>query len=126
MSAERPTRHPAVRVAHVRDGRPATGTAVLVDRLWPRGQSKAEAPWEEWLRDVAPSTALRRWYGHDPARHAEFVRRYRAELSEGEQAAAVAHLRRLLSAGPLTLMTASRDLDLSQAAVLADLLRAVE
>ncbi|WGX99203.1 DUF488 domain-containing protein [Nocardioides sp. L-11A] len=116
--------HPAVRVAHVRDGRPATGTAVLVDRLWPRGQSKAAAPWDVWLRDVAPSTDLRRWYGHDPDRHAEFVRRYRAELGGGEQAAALARLRALLAAGPLTLMTASRDLALSQAAVLADLLGA--
>ncbi|GAA1537170.1 DUF488 domain-containing protein [Nocardioides humi] len=115
------TAHP-VTVAHVRDGRPASGTAVLVDRLWPRGQRKADAPWDEWLKAVAPSTDLRQWYGHDPARHEEFVRRYRAELSGAEQAAALDHLHALHDAGPLTLMTASHDVALSQAAVLADLL----
>ena len=116
--------HHPVRVGHVRDSHPGRGTAVLVDRLWPRGQRKADVPWDEWLKDVAPSTELRTWYAHDPQRHAEFVRRYRAELRHGEQAAALARLRELRDAGPLTLMTASKRLELSQAAVLADLLAA--
>ncbi|HEY1119169.1 MAG TPA: DUF488 family protein [Acidimicrobiales bacterium] len=111
-----------VAVAHVRDGRPGAGLAVLVDRLWPRGQSKADAPWDEWLKDVAPSTELRKWYGHAPDRHDEFVRRYRAELADGAPAAALAHLRSLHAEKPVTLMTASKDLELSQAAVLASML----
>ncbi|HET7305465.1 MAG TPA: DUF488 family protein [Segeticoccus sp.] len=111
-----------VDVAHVKDGRPASGRAVLVDRVWPRGQRKDEAPWDEWLKAVAPSTELRTWYAHDPDKREEFVRRYREELSDEERADALAHLRELHRAGPLTLMTATRDLELSQAQVLADLL----
>lgn len=112
----------AVQVAHVKDGRPTSGTAVLVDRIWPRGQRKDVAPWDEWLKDVAPSTELRRWYGHDPGRHAEFVRRYHAELAEPDRAAALQRLEEMHRDGRLTLMTATRELDLSQARVLADLL----
>ena len=65
---------------------------VLVDRLWPRGFSKAEAALDEWLKDVAPSTELRRWYGHDVERFEEFARRYRAELLEPPASAGVDHL----------------------------------
>ena len=70
----------------------------------------------------APTTALRKWYGHDPERFAEFRRRYQAELDAGEQAAALAHLRELASDHPLVLLTASKELTISEAAVLADLL----
>lgn len=117
-------------VVRVRDGRAPTGTTVLVDRLWPRGQRKAEAPWDEWLRAVAPSTELRRWYAHDPERFEEFARRYRRELEggeqgqAGEQAQAFADLARRHRDGPVTLVTATRDLDHSHARVLADLLSA--
>lgn len=114
-------KHP-LEVAHVKDGRPGRGTAVLVDRVWPRGQRKDEAPWDEWLKAVAPSTELRKWYAHDPDKHDEFVRRYREELTGSEQAEAFGHLQELHRAGPLTLMTATKDLELSQAQVLADLL----
>jgi len=100
----------------------ADGTRVLVDRLWPRGLAKEAARIDEWCKDVAPSTDLRRWYGHDPERFAEFTRRYRAELHEPEPAAALAHLRELAGDGPLTLLTATKDAAHSQAAVLADLL----
>lgn len=62
------------------------GQRFLVDRLWPRGVSKAELPLDGWLKDVAPSDALRRWFGHDPERWAEFVRRYGAELDEHPEA----------------------------------------
>lgn len=98
------------------------GTRVLVDRLWPRGMSKAKAALDEWCRQVAPSTTLRKWYGHDPALFEEFRRRYLAELAAGEQAAALAHLRDLASRGPVTLLTASKDLPISEAAVLAEII----
>lgn len=114
-------KHP-VEVAHVKDGPPASGTAVLVDRVWPRGQRKDEAPWNEWVKAVAPSTELRKWYGHDPDKHGEFVRRYREELAGDDQTEGFERLQQLHQTGRLTLMTASRDLDLSQARVLADLL----
>ena len=102
-----------------RDG---DGHRVLVDRLWPRGLSKERAHVDEWCKQVAPSDDLRKWYGHDPGRFGEFARRYRAELDDPERAAAFAHLRDLAAQGPLTLLTATKRSDISQAAVLADLL----
>ena len=113
-----------VRVRRVYDA-PAIqdGARVLVDRIWPRGLSKARADLAEWCRQVAPSTALRTWYGHDPAKFEEFVRRYRAELEEPERAAALGHLGELAAHRPLTLLTATKRPDISAAAVLADLLR---
>jgi uncharacterized protein YeaO (DUF488 family) len=98
------------------------GTRVLVDRIWPRGLAKTKAEFAEWCKEVAPSTELRKWYGHDPARTDEFARRYRAELREPERAAALRHLRDLAGRQPLTLLTAAKDPGISQAAVLADLL----
>ncbi|RKN40120.1 DUF488 domain-containing protein [Streptomyces hoynatensis] len=98
----------------------ADGTRVLVDRVWPRGLRKADARLDAWLRDVAPSTELRRWYGHEPARYPEFRRRYLAELREPGRREALAELSRLADGGPLTLLTATRDVAHSQAAVLAD------
>jgi uncharacterized protein YeaO (DUF488 family) len=99
------------------------GTRVLVDRLWPRGLAKATAGMDEWCKEVAPSTALRQWYGHDPAKLAEFRRRYTAELAEPERAAALDHLRDLARGGRLTLITATKHLELSHATVLAETLR---
>ncbi|GGT10078.1 DUF488 domain-containing protein [Nonomuraea spiralis] len=99
------------------------GARVLVDRLWPRGLSKADAHLDEWCKQVAPSTELRTWYRHDPDRFAEFGRRYRGELEEPERAEAVAHLRELAGKGALTLLTATREPEISEAAVLADLLK---
>jgi uncharacterized protein YeaO (DUF488 family) len=101
---------------------PADGRRVLVDRLWPRGLSKDKADLDEWLKAVSPSDELRRWYGHDPERFAEFTRRYQSELQEPERAAALDHLRAEALSGPVTLLTATKDLDHSQAAVLARLL----
>jgi uncharacterized protein YeaO (DUF488 family) len=95
---------------------------VLVDRLWPRGVSKARADLTEWCKEVAPSTELRKWYGHDPERYDEFARRYRAELGDTEHAAALAHLKELARHGRLTLLTAAKRSDISEATVLADLL----
>jgi uncharacterized protein YeaO (DUF488 family) len=102
---------------------PADGHRVLVDRLWPRGLAKSAAALDEWLRAVAPSDELRRWYGHDPGKFAAFRERYQAELQEPERAEALAHLRQLAGSGPLTLLTATRDVEHSQAAVLAARLR---
>ena len=98
------------------------GRRVLVDRIWPRGLSKADAHLDEWCKEVAPSTELRRWYGHDPERSEEFRQRYVAELADPARAAALDGLRELAGKGRLTLLTATSDLALSQAAVLADLL----
>ena len=100
----------------------ADGTRVLVDRIWPRGVSKARADLDEWCKQIAPSTELRKWYHHDPARFAEFNRRYRGELASGERAAALKHLRALATQHTLTLLTATRDAQRSEAAVLADVL----
>ena len=118
------TRGREVRVRRVYD-EPAgdDGARVLVDRLWPRGLTKARADLTEWCKEVAPSTELRRWYGHDPAKFEEFVSRYRAELEQPERATALQHLRDLAEDRPLTLLTATKHPDISEAAVLADLLR---
>jgi uncharacterized protein YeaO (DUF488 family) len=99
------------------------GARVLVDRIWPRGLSKEKAGLDEWCKAVAPSTELRRWYGHAPERFEEFGRRYRAELEEPERAEALQHLRDLARHGTLTLLTATKHADISEAVVLADLLR---
>lgn len=116
-----------VRVGRVyEDATGGDGVRVLVDRLWPRGLRKADAHLDEWCKQVAPSTELRRWYGHDLARFNEFGRRYRAELASGEQAAALAHLRQLAAGGRMTLLTASKDVQISEASVLADMINSDE
>jgi uncharacterized protein YeaO (DUF488 family) len=102
------------------DASPTDGVRVLIDRVWPRGIRKEDARFDEWIRDVAPSTDLRRWYGHEPDRYPDFRRRYLAELREPERQPAVDRLRELAGHGELTLLTATRDLEHSNAAVLAD------
>jgi uncharacterized protein YeaO (DUF488 family) len=99
------------------------GTRVLVDRVWPRGLSKRNARVDQWCKEVAPSSELRKWYGHDPARFPEFTTRYRSELQQPGQAEALARLRDLARERTVTLLTATRAIEISQAAVLADLLR---
>ncbi len=99
-------------------GRRAGEHRVLVDRLWPRGVAKDSLDFDEWAKDVAPSTELRRWYGHDPERFGEFSRRYRAELGRSPGAEAVAALREPAGHGTLVLLTATRDVERSGAAVL--------
>jgi uncharacterized protein YeaO (DUF488 family) len=114
----------AIKVVRVYDQPGADdGMRVLVDRIWPRGVSKERAHVDEWLKQVAPSTALRQWYGHDPERFLEFQRRYRDELSEPEPAAALQRLRDLARHNTVSLVTATKETDISQAAVLADILR---
>jgi uncharacterized protein YeaO (DUF488 family) len=102
---------------------PQDGTRVLVDRIWPRGLTKDKAQLDEWCKQIAPSTALRKWYGHDPARFEEFARRYRAELEEPERAEALQHLRELAKKQTLTLLAATKHAEISEAVVLADLVR---
>ena len=100
------------------------GLRVLVDRLWPRGISKEKAQLTRWCRDVAPSTELRKWYGHDPRRFAEFRRRYTRELEKGEAASALADLSDSGRRRNLTLLTATKEVEISGAEVLAEVLRA--
>lgn len=112
-----------IRVRRVYDPpSPGDGFRVLVDRVWPRGLSKQAAHLDEWAKDVAPSAELRVWYRHDPARFDEFRQRYTAELAEPGKLEAVSRLRVRARNGPLTLLTATRELNLSQAAILAELL----
>lgn len=105
------------------DPAPDGGFRVLVDRVWPRGLSKDAAHLDEWMKEVAPSTPLRRWYGHRPERFTEFRRRYLAELADPQPAAAMNRLRELARTRRVILLTATRDVDHSQAAVLAEQLR---
>lgn len=117
------TQKPNVKVRRIYDSvTPEDGTRVLVDRIWPRGVSKSRAHLDEWCKDIAPSTELRKWYSHDPALFDEFTRRYRDELAQSTRAAALAHLCDLAKKQSLTLLTATKRADLSEAAVLADLI----
>ncbi|MCB1015219.1 MAG: DUF488 family protein [Acidimicrobiales bacterium] len=93
---------------------------VLVDRLWPRGVTRDAAALDEWCADLAPSTGLRRWYGHDPARFAEFSRRYRAELTRPPASDVVTRLLAIAATRPVALVTATRDVEHSGARVLRD------
>ncbi len=96
------------------------GTRVLVDRLWPRGVRKTSASIDRWIKDVAPSTELRKWFGHDPIRWDEFRRRYQAELAHRPEA--LDELRALAKEGRLTLVYAAHDELHNEAVVLRDLL----
>nr|WP_310717656.1 DUF488 family protein [Streptomyces lydicus] len=102
---------------------PADGARVLVDRLRPRGLLKADAQLTEWCKDVAPSSELRRWYGHQEGRFETFVERYREELAGESAQQALERLRERAADGPLTLLTATKEVPLRHAEVLAELLR---
>jgi uncharacterized protein YeaO (DUF488 family) len=101
---------------------PEDGTRVLVDRLWPRGVSKERAKIDLWLKDVAPSTELREWYGHDPAKFEEFRRRFTHELEHEPGRSALAKLREMARHGPVTLVFAAHDAEHANATVLRELL----
>jgi uncharacterized protein YeaO (DUF488 family) len=121
-SADAP-RHPAFQIQRAYDP-PSRGRSyrVLVDRLWPRGVSKEKADLDEWAKDVAPSDQLRRWYGHEPEKFAEFARRYRAELKEAPDKDVVKRLRAESKSKPVTLVTATKEVEISGAQVLLDVL----
>ena len=103
---------------------PEDGQRVLIDRLWPRGLKREDAHLDEWLRDIAPSDELRRWFGHDPARWEEFQARYRRELEDPEHQAALEKLRERAQRGPLTLLFAAKDTEHCNAQVLRAVLEA--
>ena len=114
---------PNIRVKKIYDPYDAKdGARVLVDGLWPRGVRKDEARLTLWLKDIAPSADLRRWFGHDPARFAEFARRYRAELAANKKA--VSRMDDLVKSGRVTLLYAAHDTEYNEARVLADYLKA--
>jgi len=101
---------------------PGDGTRVLVDRLWPRGLSKERAHVDLWLKEIAPSSQLRTWFGHDPEKFAEFRRRYEAELASETGQVALTKLRDLAKQKPVTLVFAAHDTEHANAVVLRDLL----
>ena len=96
------------------------GKRVLIDRLWPRGVKKTEAKIDEWMKDIAPSTKLRKWFGHEPARWPEFRRRYEAEVRDHPEQ--LERLRMLAREGPLTLVFSAHDEDHNDAVVLRELI----
>ena len=96
------------------------GERVLVDRLWPRGLTKERARVDLWLKEIAPSTELRKWFGHDPAKWAEFKRRYRAELKENKEQ--IGRLKAEVRKGPVTLLFGAKDEQHNEAVVLLELL----
>jgi len=101
------------------------GLRILVDRLWPRGLRKEDADFDQWRKDLSPSTSLRKYYDHRLERFGEFSKRYRAELRRRDGAEAVSDLVQLAKRRKITLLTASRDLEHSEVAVLAAHLRAI-
>jgi len=98
------------------------GTRILVDRLWPRGLTKAKAKIDFWLKEAAPTTELRRWFAHDPARWAEFRVRYLEELKRNKEQVSI--LRQKAAEGPITLVYAAKDQEHNEAVILQSLLSA--
>jgi uncharacterized protein YeaO (DUF488 family) len=123
LSAPRRKSEPAMRIKIKRVyERPdkEDGTRILVDRLWPRGLTKAKASVDLWLKGIAPSTELRKWFGHDPDKWAEFKTRYRAELRENDEQ--VALLKREIDKGAVTLVYGAKDEEHNEALLLQELL----
>jgi uncharacterized protein YeaO (DUF488 family) len=120
LDSERaPSGTPDVRIKRIYDDlMPGDGFRVLVDRIWPRGITKQEAALDAWLRDLAPSTELRKWFGHDPSRWTAFHKRYRSELAE--HTAELKALRRQATRERVTLLYGARDRQFNQAVVLAE------
>jgi uncharacterized protein YeaO (DUF488 family) len=96
----------------------ADGTRILVDRLWPRGLTKEKAAIDIWLKEIAPSTELRKWFAHEPAKWAEFIKRYRHELKENNEQ--VLLLKAQLKKGPVTLVYGAKDKEHNEALVLKE------
>jgi uncharacterized protein YeaO (DUF488 family) len=113
------SRAPDIRIARVHDAPDAMpGARLLVDRVWPRGVTKAELRLDEWVRDVAPSTELRKWFDHDPAKWHAFRDRYRAELDDNPET--VDQCLGWCRKGTVTLLFAARDREQNQAVVLRE------
>jgi uncharacterized protein YeaO (DUF488 family) len=114
-----------MRIARIYDPpRPGDGVRVLVDRLWPRGVRKEDPRIDRWIKQVAPSSDLRRWYSHDLERHDEFVARYEHELQDPVAEQGLRDLRDLVRAGPVTLLTSARDFEHGHLPVLKRVLEA--
>ena len=110
-----------IRLKRVYDGPAAAdGMRILVDRLWPRGIKKEVAAIDLWVKDLAPSTELRKWFGHDPARWTEFRRRYTAEIRQ--HAEALNKIRQFARRGTVTLIYAARDQERNEAVIIRDML----
>ena len=99
------------------------GRRILIDGLWPRGLTKEKAQIDEWLKEIAPSNALRKWFGHKRERWNEFQQRYREELGDPQRIEQLHHLRTLMRKGSVTLLFASRDSEYSNVKVLSDVLK---
>lgn len=117
-----PTGEPDVRIKRIYD-KPerSDGVRLLVDRIWPRGVTKRNAALDDWLRELAPSSGLRKWFGHDPRRWPEFRTRYHAELRQ--HAPQLAALRRRAARERVTLLYAAKNTQMNQAVVLQEALR---
>lgn len=111
-----------IRVYDHEHAAPAGAYRVLVDRLWPRGVKKESLALDDWCKDVTPSPDLRKWYGHDPDRFATFRERYRTELAEGDPATALAGIADRLTERDVVLYTAVKQVDISAAAVIHEIL----
>ena len=98
------------------------GKRILIDRLWPRGLSKEKAKIDLWLKEIAPSTELRKWFGHDPEKWTEFRKRYKAELKKNKEV--VGELKSALKDGPATLIYSAHDEEHNDAVVLREFLKA--
>lgn len=99
---------------------------ILVDRLWPRGVSKVGVPWDQWVKEIAPSTALRQWYGHEIARYEEFRKAYWQELLAQREGQAIQQVWERVAQQPIALLTASRILETSQVPILREFLLSTE
>ncbi|WP_426032618.1 DUF488 domain-containing protein [Cypionkella sp. TWP1-2-1b2] len=109
-----------IRAYDIRAGTPTLGARLLVDRLWPRGIAKSDLPIEAWLKSATPSPNLRKWFGHDPAKWADFTARYRAELTATPEP--LAEALKWCRKGPVTLIYAARDTNHTHALILRDVL----
>ena len=117
------TKGVVMRLARIYDPpQPDDGLRILVDRLWPRGIRRDDPRIDRWCKHVAPSSELRRWYSHDPARYDTFVARYENELESPDAESALGELRRLIRGGPATLLTSAKDVEHGHLPVLARLL----
>lgn len=123
VSSDEVTRSPSVGIVRAYDATaPSPGVRVLIDGLWPRGVRKAALELHSWERDIAPSAELRKWFGHDPDRFAEFRARYLEELKEPHRAEALARLRELARGHGLVIVTATSAVEISHAEVIRGLL----
>lgn len=117
------TRKLRISIARVYDhDAKSSGARLSVDRLWPRGVSKEELDYDDWIKEIAPSNDLRKWFGHDPEKWSEFRKRYQTELKENPEA--VETCLKWCRRGPVTLLYGAKDTDHNQAVVLRDYLLA--